>query len=179
MNYGIFVSTRIKDAPLSFVSDVDMENGMLVEMGPVVDGAAKYQVYTALPPSGEKPVYVVGDPAWSYDNSQVVNMNEDAFIIPAGTIFRVYPISSVSGNRPDRFEIADYSIDNSDDVAFGDVVGLTAGSFRPIIGGDTDAFEGKVVKVDKQGASFFVGKTVDNSVKLVTIEVIRNTEVTV
>jgi len=170
MARGIFVSTNIQGVPLSFVADVELENGMLIEMGDIVD--EKNQIYEAVAPTGANPVFVVGDPAWSYDNSSVINMNEDEYFIPAGKTFRAYPL--VKAPRKDRFTVADYGIENSATIAVGDEIGLTAGQFKPAVGGTTTAFEGKVVKVDPQGFAYFVGQAVDTSVLLVTIEVQNN-----
>ena len=140
---------------------------MVLERGDIVS-AAKNHVYNAVTPTGSEPIYVVGNPVKVYDNSSVINLNEEAYEIPAGQNFRVYPLA-----KGDRFAVADYSIDGSA-IAVGDTIGLTAGSRLLAKGGTTTAFEGKVVKVDMQGAEYFVGQKVDTRINLITIEVIAN-----
>jgi len=167
---GIFVSTNIKGKCLSFVGTNELENGMLLEKGDLVTGET--QVYNTALPTGDNTVYVAGDPAWSYDTSTVINQNENEYVIPAGKQFRVYPLEA-----GDRFTVADYGITGGDTVAVGDYVGLTNGSALPTATGATEpttAFVGKVVNVVTKGFTYWVGQQVDNSVRLVTIEVVKN-----
>jgi hypothetical protein len=175
MAKGIFVSTNLKGKPLSFVSSVDLENGMLIEMGDIV--SEKDQIYNAVAPTGTKAVYVIGDPAWSYDTSSVINQNEDEYVIKAGKVFRAYPLLATPGDRKDRFTVADYGINNGTTIAVGNYIGLTSGSYLPNNAGSSEpstAFIGKVVKVNTQGFTYWVGQSVDTRVKLVTIEVEKN-----
>ena len=167
MAKGIFVSTNIKGKNLSFVSTAERENGMLFEKGDVVTDSPL--VYNAGIPTGTAAVYVSGNPAWNYDTSSVVNQNEDEYVIPAGKNFRVYPLAA-----GDRFTVADYSITGAGSVAVGDTIGLTAGSTKLTVDGDTAVFKGEVVKVETQSYQFWVGQSADTRVKLVTIEVVKN-----
>ena len=167
MAKGIFVSTTPGMENLSFVSTAERENGMLFEKGDIVTDNPL--VYNAVIPTGTATVYVAGNPAWNYDTSSVVNQNEDGYVIPAGKNFRVYDIPAGK-----RFTIADYGITGAGSIAEGDVIGLTAGSTKPTVDGDTAVFKGKVVKVETQSYQFWVGQSVDTRAKLVTIEVVKN-----
>lgn len=172
MAKGIFVSAKIKGTPMSFTSLVELENGMVIERGAVVTD--KPLIYNAIAPTGTGEVYVVGDPAWSYDNSGKTNQNEDEYVIKAGKTFRAYPLDG-KGN-PDRFTVADYGIDNGGSIAVGGYVGSQAGSNKLLYSSTLPAsgFAGKVVEVKTQGCAYFVGQTVDTQVKLVTVEVVKN-----
>jgi hypothetical protein len=171
MGKGIFESTNITGRNYFFVSTVDLENGMLVHKGGLIPGSK--DVYEALIPTAgtisAEPVYAVGNPAWSYDSSSIVNQNEDNYIIKAGTVFRVY------GLKPtDKFGIADYGIDGTPVV--GQFVGLQAGSGKPVAAASapSTAFVGKVIQEVDMGYEYFVGQIVDNRTKKIRIEVVKN-----
>ena len=168
---GIFESTHITGRNFFFISSVEMENGMLVHKGELVPGSK--DVYEALIPTAAtidiQPVYVVGNPAWNYDSSSMVNQNEDNYTIKAGTVFRVYSL-----NVADKFGIADYGIEGTPIV--GQFVGLQNGSAKPIASAtepDT-AFVGKVIQEVDMGHEYFVGQAVDNRLKKIRIEVVKN-----
>ena len=169
--YGIFESTHITGRNFSFVSDVNLENGMLVHKGELVD--ATREVYRAVIPTAatldNEPVYVIGNPAWNYDTSSIVNQNECKYFIPAGKVFRVYSL-----NATDKFGIADYGIEGEPVV--GEYIGLEADSSRPIASATlpTGAFAGRVVQIVDMGFDFFVGVDVNQRTYKVRIEVVRN-----
>ena len=169
--YGIFESTHITGRNFSFVSDVDLENGMLVHKGELIPGSK--DIYEALIPTAvtiaNEPVFVVGNPAWNYDTSSKVNQNEDMYYIKAGKVFRVYEL-----NRNDKFGIADYGIEGTPVV--GQFVGLQAGSAKPVAAATAPntAFVGKVIQEVDMGHEYFVGQTVDNRIKKIRIEVVNN-----
>jgi len=171
MNKGIFESTHIIGRNFSLVSDVELENGMLVHKGDLIAGSK--DVYQALIPTAatiaDQPVYVVGNPAWSYDTSSLINQNEDNYAIKAGTVFRAYKL-----NPTDKFGIADYGIVGTPVV--GEFVGLQAGSAKPVAAAATPstAFVGKVIQEVDMGHQYFVGQTVDNRIKKIRIEVVKN-----
>ena len=105
--YGIFESTHITGRNFSFVSDIALENGMLVHKGELASDVQGTEVYRAVVPTAatltaNEPVYVIGNPAWNYDTSSIVNQNEDKYFIPARKIFRVYQL-----NVTDKFESAE------------------------------------------------------------------------
>ena len=173
MKYGIFESTNIKGKCLSFIGAVDIENGSLVNKGELVTGSK--DIYNAIVPTAatleDEPVYVVGNPAWDYDESSKTNQNEDAYIIKAGKPFRVYGL-----NKGDKFGIADYGIDGGTPEV-GKFVGLQDGSGKPELS-DTEptasAFVGEIVYIRNLGANYFVGQEVDTKVSKVVIRVIKN-----
>ena len=84
--YGIFESTHITGRNFSFVSDIDLENGMLIHKGELVDGTK--EVYRAVIPTAatvnNEPVFVIGNPAWSYDQSSIINQNECNYLSQRG-----------------------------------------------------------------------------------------------
>jgi hypothetical protein len=172
MAYGIFESTNISGKNYSFVSAVDIENGTLLHKGDLVTGSK--DVYQAIIPTtasiaANTPVYVVGNPAWSYDTGSVVNQNEDAYIIKAGIVFRVYELKA-----NDKFGIADYGIDGT--PAVGEYVGLQNASGKPVaaVSAPANGFVGKVIEITQMGFDYFVGVSVSTIVNKVRIEVVKN-----
>ena len=170
--YGIFESTRITGQNLSFISDVDMENGWLVHKGELVD--TEREIYRAVIPTAgtlaNEPVYVVGNPAWNYDTSSLINQNECNYFIPAGKVFRVYTLAP-----NDKFGVADYGIDGT--TVVGEYVGLQAGSAKPIASATPpggSAFVGKVVQHREMGNEYHVGVNLNQRTKKVRIEVVSN-----
>ena len=171
MSYGIFESTKITGGNFSFLSTVDLENGMLIHKGGLVPGSK--DIYEALIPTAaniaNEPVYVVGDPAWNYDTSSAINQNEDQYIVKAGMVFRCY------GLKPtDKFGIADYGIDGTPVV--GEYVGLLNDSAKPIASATvpSGAFVGRVIQEVDMGHEYFVGKPIDGRIKKIRIEVVKN-----
>ena len=178
--YGIFESTLITGRNFSFVGDKDLENGMLVHRGELVSNFQGNEVYQAIVPtagsiSRNEPVYVVGHPAWSYDDSSIVNQNEDKFFVPAGTIFRVYSL-----NVSDRFGIADYGIEgygiDGNEVEVGHYIGLLADSTRPERSTTLPAngFAARVIEIRDMGHEYWVGQKIDQRTRKVRVEVVRN-----
>ena len=172
--YGIFESTHITGRNFSFVSDVAMENGMLVHKGELVNQVQGTEVYRAVVPTAatiaaDEPVYVIGNPAWNYDKSSIVNQNEDKYFIPAGKIFRVYQL-----NVTDKFGIADYGIEGTPVV--GEYVSLDADSTKPIASATLPdgGFAGRVIEIRDMGFEYWVGQPVNQRTYKVRIEVVRN-----
>ena len=168
---GIFESTNITGRNYSFVSTVDLENGMLVHKGALVPGSK--DIYEALIPTSAtiaaEPVFVVGNPAWSYDTSSLVNQNENNYYIKAGVVFRVYGLKVT-----DKFGIADYGIDGTPVV--GKYVGLQNGSAKPIAAATapSTAFVGKVIQEADMGFEYYIGQHIDSRTKKIRIEVVKN-----
>ena len=71
----------------SLKAEKDIENGSIVGKGDLVEG--EMSVYEAEDDYSDG-IYLVANPAWSYDTSRMVNQNEENFINKAGSIFRVY-----------------------------------------------------------------------------------------
>lgn len=176
--YGIFESTNIRRGVcFSFVSDVQLENGNLVHKGELVEDKLGNEVYRAIIPTAEtisagEPVFVVGNPAWSYDTSSIINQNEDAYYIPAGKVFRVYAL-----NAKDKFGIANYGINDGETIAVGEYIVLDANDAKPIRATSLPAsgFAARVVEVVQMGNEYWIGKvTVDQRTVKVRVEVVRN-----
>ena len=172
MAYGIFESTNINPGRnYSFVATVDLENGMLVHKGDLVAGSK--DVYEAIIPTtasiNAEPVYVVGNPAWSYDSSSIINQNEEEYIIKAGKVFRVYNLKAT-----DKFAIADYGIDGTPVVGQYVAPQNGSGKLAASASAPSTAFVGKVIKIADMGYQYFVGQIVDQRTKKVIIEVVKN-----
>ena len=177
MAYNVFESTLIRGKNLSFIYNDEIENGTLVGKGALIPGSR--DIYAALLPTSAtlatEKMYVVGNPAWDYDTSSVLNQNEERFINPANKAFRVYELTV-----NDKFAVADYGIlpvDGSTPVAVGQFVGLVDGGTK-LQASATEpagsAFVGKVVLVRNLGAVYDVGQAVDQRLTKVTIEVVKN-----
>ena len=174
MAYGIFESTNITGRNFTFRGDADIENGTLVTRG---DQITKDIYKAALPAAGTlatEKVYVVGHPAWSYEEGKTAQ-NENEFINKAGKDFRTYDL--LAG---DKYTIADYGIDLGEvggKAEIGQFVGLAAGSGKPVASEDAptgSAFVGKIADVKGQGNAYFVGEDVDLRLVKVEIEVVKN-----
>ena len=173
--FGTFESTHVTGRNFSFVSDRDLENGMLVHRGELVEEMQGNEVYRAVVPtaqsiSANEPVYVIGNPAWSYDTSSIVNQNEDQYYIPAGKVFRVYSL-----NVSDKFGIADYGIEGGD-IAVGEFIGLLAGNAKPerSVAMPANGFAARVIDIRDMGHMYWVGQKVDQTSRKVRVEVVRN-----
>jgi hypothetical protein len=190
MAYGIFESNNINGRNLSFVSTVDIENGQLLHRGELVTGSK--DVFNAILPTAgslaDTPVFVAGDPAWNYTNYSALDQAEDAYIIPKGKVFRVYPLGNTK-NVPDRFSVASYSIDFTGVTGAAPAVGQYVTAQVPVAASGTtggkfyvasDAapsgvgFVGKITRVTDMGYTYFVGTPVDTRVTKVFIEVVQN-----
>ena len=162
------------------MSDMDLENGMFVHRGEIVDNVQGNEVYQAIVPTAasinrNEPVYVIGNPAWSYDESSIINQNEDKYFIPAGKIFRVYAL-----NVSDRFGIADYGIEGygveGNEVEVGHYISLLADSVKPERSTSLPAngFAARVIEIRDMGHEYWVGQKIDQRTRKVRVEVVRN-----
>ena len=71
----------------SLQSDTDVENGAIVGKGDLVEGETSvYEAETDYSTG----MYLLLNPAWSYDTSRMVNQNEENYINKAGIAFRAY-----------------------------------------------------------------------------------------
>lgn len=93
MPYCVFESTNMRSTDgatriFDCVATEDIENGMVGGLGGLADGMS--HVYNFVKGAPTDNTYVIVDqPAWSYDDSRKTKQRRDAFIIPAGTVFRV------------------------------------------------------------------------------------------
>ena len=164
-------TTNVYGCPcLSMQSTVDVQNGAVVGKGDLVTG--EDSIYVAIDDYSAG-IYLVANPAWSYDTSRKVNQNEENYVNKAGIPFRVYGLKKDSkytiGNVPVAFEVGDY-------------VEFKNGAYAKA-SGDTRL---KVVHIEQVGFPYFVGQfgtviagdsdneygyAVDARVKKYTIEV--------
>lgn len=175
--YNKVETTNVSGRCFSFVSDTDIENGSLVAMGEIVKGTD--DTYKGnIPAVGDK-VFLVANPAWSYDDCRITNQNEENYINKADVAYKVYELKEF-----DKFTVEDYGISNNAALAKGDYVtvdGTTniikdVGTEEPAA---TYGFVGKVENITEYGFAFCTGTAgnVGSTGKKVTIKVIRNDNV--
>lgn len=191
MAYGVVHTSNLLGCDCySFINeDVDIENGSLVTKGDLLDG--ERDIYKCAAPAtatlGTAPVYLVANPAWSYDDCSITNQNEDAFINKAGVPFRVYELKPTK-----RFRVSVGMLTGT--VKKGSYVGLANASYK---GAVTDAaptgsaFVGKIIAIDDIGFDYCVGSAgttsgsgdnatggvIANTQKFALIEVVSNSPV--
>ena len=174
-NYNVVETTKVSGRCFDFVFDKDIENGTLVAKGDLVDG--ERNIYKAKIPAKGDEVFLVANPAWSYNNNTVVDQNEENYINKADKPFRVYGL--VAHNH-DKFGVEDYGITATGDIAVGDYVTVDGASEKIAdvgVAAPADAgFVGKVVEIETYGFAYCTGSAgnVGTSGKRVIIEVIKN-----
>jgi len=172
MAYKMFESTNIKGKNISFVHTADLENGTLVAQGALVPGSKDiFNVVEAGADEAAK-LYVVGNPAWSYDSSSLMNQNEDAYINAAGKVVRTYELA-----EGDKFAVTGVEpIDASTELEAGQFVVVTAGGGLKAAAAQGSGFGGEIVRVRKLGAGYHVGPAdeISNRKLMVTILVRKN-----
>ena len=168
MAYGVVHTTNLSGCDnYSFQYTADIENGALVAKGALIEG--ERQIYAAVL-DAKKPAYLVANPAWIYDDSTYAKKQEDAYINAKDKAFRVYELKA---NK--KFAITYYSIVGGDSVEVGDELGVTAaGKLSKAVTDSTLIV--KVTAIDNYGFPYAVGSagTVDTTVKMVTVEVVKN-----
>lgn len=142
-NFMVAESTNLTGARIfSLQATKDIQNGAIVGKGELVTG--KDQIYTALD-DYTGGMYLVLNPAWSYDDSKKVNQNEEKYVNKADKPFRVYRLEKDMkykvSNIAETFEV-------------GDVVKYNAvtGKYEK----DTDGYL-KVAYVEEQGFPYCIG----------------------
>lgn len=185
--YGIVESTKLTEPCFDFESTVDVENGMLVVKGDLVEG--ERMVYEGGFPSAAQlateKLYLVANPAWNYDTSSTINQNEEEYINKAGRAYRVYALKDTN-----RFKVTDYTIDPIDSntpIAEGQFVVAQAdkGKMKAVAATPTGvAFYGKVIAIDQSGFPFAIGSAgtpmgeygyaLNGVMNKVLVEVVRN-----
>lgn len=176
--YGVVETTKITEPCFDFKAAIDIENGSVIKKGDVVTGETS--IYSAEVPAVTDEVYLVANPAWSYDDSRLVNQNEDAFINVAGKAFRGYAMK-----KDNLFAVLDYSISNADAIAVGDYIGVDGATFKlkdlGAVAPDFKAvaFVGKVIEVRNYGFAYCTGTAgnVGETGKKIVIEVLQNTTI--
>ena len=145
MSYMVVETTLVDGARLfSLQSTKDLQNGAIVSKGDLVTG--EREIYNALDDvTGGK--YLVAKPAFSYDDSRLVNQNEENYINKKGIAFRAYRLE-----KDMKYKI--YNIDETFSV--GDYVkyNATAGKYEK----DSSNASGlKVVAVEEVGFPYCIG----------------------
>lgn len=153
----------------SLQSESDVENGAIVGKGGLVEGETS--IYEAETDYTEG-MYLVANPAWSYDTSSIVNQNEENFVNKAGIPFRAYRLE-----KDMKYKV--YNIDTTTPFAVGDGVKFESGKYVKDEGGSPKL---KVVAVEDFGFPFCVGSqgtlngnfgyAVGETMKKYTIEVV-------
>lgn len=180
--YGVVETTfyNMMDRNFSMRSNVDIENGALVNKGELIQGNPypNFIYEGKVPATGTldtAPVFLVANPAWSYDTSRSVNRNEANYINVAESDYRTYELRIL-----DKFAITDYSIDaidGSTPLAVGQFVGLQADSTKMKASAaepSGSAFVGKIVRIQERGFNFSVGQELPKPLTMVTVEVLKN-----
>lgn len=175
--YNTVETTNISGRCFSFIFDEDIENGSLVAMGSLVEGTN--DLYNAVIPKAGDKVFLVANPAWSYDDCRRVNQNEDNYIIKANTPFRVYELKEL-----DKFGVQDYGISNNSSLAKDDyitvdgttIVAKDAGTAKP---GATTGFIGIVETIEDYGVEFCTGQNgnIGHTGRKVIVKVVKNENV--
>ena len=145
MSYMVVETALVDGARLfSLQSTKDLQNGAVVGKGDLVTG--EREIYNAIDEvTGGK--YLVANPAWSYDDSRLVNQNEENYINKKGIAFRAYRLE-----KDMKYKI--YNIDETFSV--GDYVkyNATAGKYEK----DSSNASGlKVVAVEEVGFPYCIG----------------------
>ena len=145
MSYMVVETTLVDGARLfSLQSTKDLQNGAVVGKGDLVTG--EREIYNAIDDvTGGK--YLVANPAWSYDDSRLVNQNEENYINKKGIAFRAYRLE-----KDMKYKI--YNIDETFSV--GDYVKYNAATGEYEVDG-TSASGLKVVAVEEVGFPYCIG----------------------
>ena len=145
MSYMVVETTLVDGARLfSLQSTKDLQNGAVVGKGDLVTG--EREIYNAIDDvAGGK--YLVANPAWSYDDSRLVNQNEENYINKKGIAFRAYRLEKDMkykiSNIDETFSVGDYVKYNA-----------TAGKYEK----DSSNASGlKVVAVEEVGFPYCIG----------------------
>lgn len=142
-NYMVAESTNLTGARIfSLQSTKDIQNGAIVGKGELVTG--ENQIYEALDTYTDG-MYLVLNPAWSYDDSRTVNQNEENYVNKANAPFRAYRL-----DKDMKYKI--YNIAETFEV--GDVVkyDATTGKYAK----DTDGSL-KVEAIEENGFPYCIG----------------------
>ena len=145
MSYMVVETTLVDGARLfSLQATKDIQNGAIVGKGDLVTG--EREIYNAIDDvTGGK--YLVANPAWSYDDSRLVNQNEENYINKKGIAFRAYRLEKDMkykiSNIDETFSVGDYVKYNA-----------TAGKYEK----DSSNASGlKVVAVEEVGFPYCIG----------------------
>ena len=145
MSYMVVETTLVDGARLfSLQATKDIQNGAIVGKGDLVTG--EREIYNAIDEVTDGK-YLVANPAWSYDDSRLVNQNEENCINKKGIAFRAYRLEKDMkykiSNVDETFSVGDYVKYNA-----------TAGKYEK----DSSNASGlKVVAVEEVGFPYCIG----------------------
>ena len=145
MSYMVVETTLVDGARLfSLQSTKDLQNGAVVGKGDLVTG--EREIYNAIDEVTDGK-YLVANPAFSYDDSRLVNQNEENYINKKGITFRAYRLEKDMkykiSNIDETFSVGDYVKYNA-----------TAGKYEK----DSSNASGlKVVAVEEVGFPYCIG----------------------
>ena len=145
MSYMVVETTLVDGARLfSLQSTKDLQNGAVVGKGDLVTG--EREIYNAIDDVTDGK-YLVANPAFSYDDSRIVNQNEENYINKKGIAFRAYRLEKDMkykiSNIDETFSVGDYVKYNA-----------TAGKYEK----DSSNASGlKVVAVEEVGFPYCIG----------------------
>lgn len=190
-NYNVVETTNMYGSKcLSFQANTDIENGMLVAKGDLVTGET--DIYNASVPTTSDEVYLVANPAWSYNNDRATDQNEENYINKADIPFRVYQLKK--DNKFKTYSTGITPIDKDTDIAIGQYITVDGTTNKPLAVATMPetGFVGKIINVEEIGFPYCVGSlgknvilgsgsntvsmgyAVDTRVTKVTIEVVKN-----
>ena len=143
MSYMTVETTLVDGARLfSLQSTKDVQNGAIVGKGELVTG--EREIYNTID-DVTGGMYLVANPAWSYDDSRLVNQNEENFINKAGIPYRVYRLE-----KDMKFKVTGVATT----FAVGDEVKYDPTNETYVAGTDTGL---KVVAVEEVGFPYCIG----------------------
>lgn len=144
MAYGVVHTTNIKGICVSLVDSAkDRENGEIVyTVGELAEG----EVAKVGGGDGEI-ACLVANPAWDYNESSILNQNEDAYINAKGIPFRAYQLAV-----GDIFCLSADAIDGDiEDLEVGDTLGAQDGK---LAAGEDSGVVVKVLAIETKGYRF-------------------------
>lgn len=184
--HGIFESTKLYGCMnVSFVADVDMDNGSIVGNEGLADGYT--DVYKAKVPAKDEKIYIVGHPAYGHNDIRVEEINDDEYTNEAGKIFRTYELIA---DR--KFKVSSdmiQKIDPDTELAKGQYVAQdgTTYKLKAFTNKPTDTnFVGVIESVEETGFPYFgsskgvqvtdMGYVLDTRIVKVKIRVLKNND---
>ena len=186
MSYNVVETTRVTGRCFDFTYSAALENGSVVAKGALVTG--ERNIYTATVPTVGSEIFLVADPCTPYDDTPIIKLNEDEYIIPANKPFRAYGLKA---DNHDRFAVMDYGItpaqSSGSDIApaIGDYIGVDGTTVRLKNFGSTSptaattGFIGRIIEIEDSTYSRITGSggTITMGGKRIVIEVIKNENV--
>lgn len=142
-NFMVAESTNLTGARIfSLQATKDIQNGAIVGKGDLVSG--EDQIYVALDDYTDD-MYLALNPAWSYDDSRMVNQNEENYVNKADKPFRAYRLK-----KDMKFKI--YNIEETFEI--GDVVKYDAATGK-YTKDETGSL--KVERIEENGFPYCIG----------------------